>query len=141
MPKRRAIRLVFISHSARDTWVARQIAREVSACGAKPFLDEADIDVGGDFEEDILAFLKKADELVVLLTPWALDRPYVWAELGAAWGRQIPVVALLLGLTPSEVQARPGVPVFLKRRNLIELNDIESYLKQLRARVKRAKKE
>jgi hypothetical protein len=28
--------------------------------------------------------------LVVLLTPWALERPYVWIELGASWGRRIP---------------------------------------------------
>jgi hypothetical protein len=84
-------RLVFLSHSSKDTWVAKQIAREISDCGAKPFLDEAEIDIGSDFEEEILANLEKADELVVLLTPWALERPYVWAELGAAWGRRIPI--------------------------------------------------
>ena len=129
-------RLVFISHSGTDTWVARQIAREIIACGAQPFLDEAEIEVGADFEDDILAFLAKADELVVLLTPWALDRPYVWAELGAAWGRQIPVVAFLLGLSVTELQERPGVPVLLKRRNLVPLNDINRYLEELRARVR-----
>ena len=77
-------RLVFISHSGPDTWVANQIAREIEARGATPFLDEAQIDAGADFEEDILNFLERAHELVVLLTPWALDRPYVWAEIGAA---------------------------------------------------------
>ena len=45
-------RLVFLSHSAKDTWIAKQIAREISACGAIPFLDEAEIDVGADFEVD-----------------------------------------------------------------------------------------
>jgi hypothetical protein len=68
-------RLVFVSHSSADTWVAKQIAREIRRCGATPFLDEADIDVGSEFEDDILAFLNQAEELVVLLTPWALDRP------------------------------------------------------------------
>jgi len=77
-------RLVFISHSGPDTWVAKQIAREIEGCGAKPFLDEAEIDAGADFEEDIRKFLERAHELIVLLTPWALDRPYVWIELGAA---------------------------------------------------------
>jgi nucleoside 2-deoxyribosyltransferase len=105
-----------------------------------PFLDEANIDAGGDFEQDIRDFINKADELVVLLTPWALDRPYVWAELGVAWGRGIPLIALLLGLTPSELQARPGVPVFLKKRNILELNEIETYLKQLRTRSTRSGK-
>ncbi len=140
MPQKRPKRPVFVSHSARDTWVAKQIAREISACGATPFLDEADIDAGDDFEQDIRDFINKADELIVLLTPWALDRPYVWAELGAAWGRGIPLVALLLGLTPSELQMRPGVPVFLKKRNLLELNEIETYLKQLRTRFARSRK-
>jgi hypothetical protein len=128
-------RLVFVSHSGADRWVARQIAREIAGCGAVPFLDEAEIDVGADFEEDILTFLEKADELVVLITPWALERPYVWAELGAAWGRRIPIVGLLLGLSAGELQARPGVPILLKRRDLLPLNEIDVYLDQLRGRT------
>jgi len=108
--------------------VARQIAREIAACGATPFLDEAHIDVGADFEDDILAFLERADELVVLVTPWALERPYVWAELGAAWGRRIPIVGLLHGLSAAELQSRPGVPILLKKRDLLPLNEIDVYL-------------
>ena len=127
--------LVFISHSSADTWVAKQIAREVADCGAKPFLDEAEIDVGADFEEDILEFLERAHELVVLLTPWALERPYVWAELGAAWGRRIPIVALLHGLSAGELQSRPGIPVLLKKRNFVDLNEVDKYFAQLRDRV------
>ncbi len=129
-------RLVFISHSGPDTWVAKQIAREIEACGAVAFLDEAQVDAGAGFEEDILNFLERAHELVVLLTPWALERPYVWAELGAAWGRRIPIVALLLGLTPIELQTRPGVPLLLKQRDLLQLNELDLYLKQLTARVR-----
>lgn len=127
--------LVFVSHSGADTWVAKQIAREIAECGAVPFLDEAEIGVGADFEDDILAFLEKADELVVLITPWALDRPYVWAELGAAWGRRIPIVGLLHGLSAGELQARAGIPVLLKKRNLLSLNEVEVYFGQLRDRI------
>jgi hypothetical protein len=116
-------------------WVAKQIAREISTCGARPFLDEAEIDIGADFEEDILAFLEKAHELVVLLTPWALDRPYVWAELGAAWGRRIPIIGLLHGLTAGELQSRREVPILLKKRDLLALNDIDTYFNQLKNRV------
>ena len=130
---------MFVSHSSQDTWIARQIAREIQTSGAKPFLDEAEVDAGADFEEDILDFLERAHELVVLLTPWALDRPYVWAELGAAWGRRIPIVALLLGITPSELQKRPGTPVFLKKRDLLQLNEVDTYLEQLKARVQQHK--
>jgi hypothetical protein len=128
--------LVFVSHSSQDTWIAKQLAREIEARGATPFLDEAQVDAGSDFEEDILKFLEQAHELVVLLTPWALDRPYVWAELGAAWVRRIPIVALLLGLTPTELQTRPGIPVLLKKRDVLHLNEVEVYLNQLSARVR-----
>jgi hypothetical protein len=128
-------RLIFVSHSSADTWVAKQIAREIELRGGTPFLDEAQVDAGADFEEDILNFLEKAHELVVLLTPWALERPYVWAEIGAAWGRRIPIVALLLGITANELQARPGVPILLKKRDLLQLNEIDTYLDQLAVRV------
>jgi hypothetical protein len=130
-------RLVFVSHCGKDTWVAKQIAREIEARGATPFLDEAHVDAGADFEEDIVDFLQRAHELVVLLTPWALERPYVWAEIGAAWVRRIPIVALLLGITATELQSRPGIPELLKKRDLLELNDIEIYLGQLGARVQK----
>src|SRR5262249_50309967 len=112
-------RLIFVSHSGQDTWVARQIANGISAAGARPFLDEADVNVGADFEEDILGFLDKAHELVVLFTPWSLGRPYVWAEIGAAWIRRIPIVVVLHGLTVADFQANPNAPVFLKRRDII----------------------
>lgn len=127
--------LVFVSHDGKDTWVAKQIAREIRNAGAAPFLDEAEIEVGGDFDEQVLESLVSAAELLVLLTPWALDRPYVWAELGAAWGRRIPIVGVLYGLTVAELQARPGVPVFLKKRDLIDINDIDRYFGELARRV------
>ncbi len=42
--------------------MAKQIARESEACGATPFLDEAQVDAGADFEDDILNFLERAHE-------------------------------------------------------------------------------
>ncbi len=126
--------LVFVSHSGEDTWVARQIAREISERGATPFLDEADVDVGAEFEEDIREFLDRADELLVLFTPWALDRPYVWIEIGAAWQRRLPIVVVPHGLSVRDFQAHPNAPVFLKKRDILRLNDFDKYLKQIPSR-------
>jgi hypothetical protein len=128
-------RYVFVSHSSSDTWIAKKIALDIAACGAVPFLDEAEIDVGLDFEEAILTFLEKAHEFVVLLTPWSLERPYVLAELGAAWSRRIPIIVLLVGMSAAELQSRPSVPVFLKKRDLLPLNELDKYLSQLKRRV------
>jgi hypothetical protein len=134
MPPRK--RLVFISHSGVDTWVAKQIAREISACGAVPFLDEADIEKGEIFEEEIRNFLNQADELLVLLTPWALQRPYIWSEVGVAWGRKLPIIGVLHGITAAELQLKPGIPVYLKADNLLEINDLELYFAQLKKRTR-----
>jgi len=128
-------RFVFASHSAADTWIARQIARNIEECGAEAFLDEVSVHVGHDFEEKILEFLDKSHELVVLITPWALDRPYIWAEIGAAWNRRIPIIAILYGITSTELQERPGTAVFLKKRDLIQLNEIDLFFEQLKIRV------
>ena len=95
--------------------------------------------MGADFEEDIREFLDQADELVVLFTPWSLERPYVWVEIGAAWIRRIPIIVLLLGISPAEFQVRPNAPVFLKKRDIISLNAVDQYLSQLRGRAESEK--
>ena len=128
--------LVFIRHSATDLWVAQQIASHVERCGADTFLDEAQIAVGADFDEEIRNALERANELLILLTPWSLGRPYVWAEAGLAWGRRLPIIGLLNGLTAADLRARPEVPIFLKKRDLLDLNGIAVYLEQLQKRVR-----
>ena len=128
-------KLVFVSHSGQDAWVAKQIAREISSRKATSFLDEANIDIGSEFEEHILESLGKADELLVLFTPWSFERPYVWAEIGAAWIRKIPIIIVLYGVSLSEFQSRPNAPVFLKKRDIININDIEQYFDQLEKRI------
>jgi TIR domain len=135
MGEPRPSQLVFVSHSGQDTWVARQIAREIVTRGATPFLDEADVEVGAEFEEDIREFLDKANELLVLVTPWSLERPYVWAEIGAAWIRRIPIIVVLHGLAINEFQSQPNAPIFLKKRDIITLNHIDQYLSELGTRV------
>lgn len=133
-------RLVFVSHSSQDSWVAQQIAKEISARDATPFLDEEDIDIGAEFEEDILEFLDKAHELLVLFTPWSTERPYVWAEIGAAWIRRIPIIVVLHGIKTTDFQANPSAPVFLKKRDIINLNDIDEYFDQLERKVCESKR-
>jgi hypothetical protein len=135
MPSHRIRRQVFLSHAFPDTWVARQLAREIEELGATTFLDEAHIAAGADFEERILAELRRSHELVVLLTPWALERRYVWAEIGAAWGRRLPIIGLLHGLTAQDIDTKPSVPV-IKSRNLIQLNNVDKYFTELRSRIK-----
>ena len=130
---------VFISHSGTDTWVAQQIAKEIQACGGVPFLDEANIAFGEDFEDKILVALGRSKELLVLLTPWSLSRPYVWAEVGAAWGLRIPIVGVLHGVSFDELQTDSRIPLIIRRRDCLELNDFQSYIDQLRQRIEESR--
>ncbi len=131
--------LVFISHSSADAWVARQIEQHVKACGADTFLDRTHVHHGDDFEERISEVAERASELLMLLTPWSILRPYIWVEFGLfVTTRTKRIVGLLHGLDRKDVAADERIPVGLKRRNLVDLNDIDSYLSQLRERVRRA---
>ena len=127
---------VFISHSSTDTWVAKQLAAHIQSCGAGTFLDNADVRHGDDFEQRILDAADECSELVVLLTPWSTARPYIWLEIGVFWGRRQRMIALLLGLDPKGLAADERIPVALKRLDIVQLNDVDSYFDQLKERVK-----
>ena len=126
---------VFISHSSLDVWVAQQIAKNINQAGASTFLDHADIDHGDNFEERILNAADTADELVVLLTPWSKIRPYIWLEIGLFWGNRRRIVAILYGLTSESLSASDEIPALLKKIDLVDINNIDSYFQQLEKRL------
>ncbi len=130
---------VFVSHSATDTWVAKKIAEEVERRGAGTFLDEAQILIGENVEDEIFRALESASELLVLLTPWAIERPYVWAELGAARVRRILIIGVVHGQTFEQVLQHPKALSILRERNLVQMNNLDKYLDQLRVRVRKSR--
>ena len=77
----------------------------------------------------------------MLLTPWALSRPYVWLEIGAIWGMGRRVVGVSHGLSANELVAQDGTPALLKRIDLVDLNRVDSYLNQLKQRIEKAGRE
>ena len=64
----------------------------------------------------------------------------MWLEIGVAWFRQIPIVVLLLGMTAAEFQAKATIPVALKERNLLPLNNVSRYITELQERVQQQAK-
>ena len=127
---------VFISHATTDTWVARQIAGHIRARGADTFLDEADIQHGDDIEERIYQAANESQELLVLLTPWAITRPYIWMEIGLFWGAGKRIVGVLHGLSQQELATDGRIPLLLKRGKMLDINRIDGYFDELEERVK-----
>lgn len=126
--------LVFISHSSKDKWIARQMARLIEERGkslrVKTFLDEKDIEGGDSIPGEIRESIQRCDELLVLLSPYSVDRPWVLIEIGAAWGLDKRIVAITDKISPADM------PDVIEQHKAIDLNDFENYLDQFVARAR-----
>jgi len=103
---------VFISHASRDRWVAGQLAKELSAVGVDCYLDEHLIETGDDVDQVLRDALNEASELVVLLTPTALERPYVWIESALPGTGESASRASCMGLRPARSRPAMASPDF-----------------------------
>ena len=99
------------------------------------FVDVFDIAKGDDFESRIFGELQKCHELVVLLTPWSVDRNWVWVELGAARALGLRIVPILYQVSLGEIDRERGGKTFLGGKNVVEINEFDQYLIELTKRV------
>ncbi|MBV9956896.1 MAG: toll/interleukin-1 receptor domain-containing protein, partial [Acidobacteria bacterium] len=99
--------------------------------GVKTFLDEKDIKGGDPIAEVIKINIQKCDELLVLMSRYSVERPWVLTEIGAAWGLDKRIIAITDKVTPKEM---PDIIVPYKA---IDLNEFETkYLEELLERIK-----
>jgi hypothetical protein len=126
--------LVFISHSTKDRWIARQMAAIIESQGRRygivTFLDERDIQGGDSIPETILTKLRECQEFVILLSPQSIARQWVLVELGAALGLQKHIVPIIHNVAPTDI------PDIIRLTKAHELNDFEHYLDELVRRVR-----
>jgi hypothetical protein len=123
---------VFVSHATADKWIATVICEKIEAAGATTFRDDRDIEGGDNIPDKVLAQIRRSREMVVILTPKSVDRPWVLIEVGAALGRGrgIRIVPILY-----HVEIDP-IPEMLKSKRAYHLNDFDSYLKGVSDRVR-----
>lgn len=92
---------IFISHASVDVGIAEYVETIIKA-------NMPDVNVfrttrigqipsGTEWFSRILSELKTADKYVILLTPWAMSRPWVSFETGAAWMSGRTCVAVVAG--------------------------------------------
>ncbi|KOP25076.1 hypothetical protein AMR41_16790 [Hapalosiphon sp. MRB220] len=55
--------------------------------------------------------------------------------MGAAWIRDMPIVAVFYGVEPKELEENGQGKAILEDINIIQLNDFDLYVKQLSYRV------
>lgn len=120
---------VFISHSTKDRFIARQVAALIQEAGRErvieTFLDEKDIEFGGSIPERIRQEIRDCGELVVLLSEYSVDRPWVLVEIGAAWVLEKRIVAVMDKLSPDQM------PDVIAPYSAVDLNEVQAYVDEL----------
>jgi len=120
---------VFISHSTRDTWIARHIAADIERKGRRfgvtTFLDAKDIGPGELINESLRQSLRACAKFVVVLSSESIQREWVLIEIGAAWGLRKPIVVILDKVVASKI------PKAIASHRAIDLNDLENHLARI----------
>jgi len=126
---------VFISHGWHDKWIAKQMARLIAEAGGEPFIDIFDVRIGDRIEERVREGTRDCDELIALLTPWSVDRNWVWTEIAAAWAHGKRFAGIAYGVTPEAIEKNHGGLACLGPTNIVALDEFEHYISQLSERI------
>ena len=120
-----------MSHATADKWIAKTLCEKIEETGATTFRDDRDINGGDDIPDEIRREIKRSKEIVVLLTPDSVDRPWVLLEVGAAWGwsEKMRITPILC-----HVDVDP-IPELIRSKKAIFLNEFDDYLKSLVQRL------
>ncbi len=126
---------MFVGHATADKWLARVLCEKIEEAGAGTFRDDRDIAGGDDIPESIRREIVRSQELLVLMTPESVNRPWVLFEAGAFWARRknARIAAVLCHVDVDMI------PDMIKSKKAIPINDFDTYVKEVRARVKAGK--
>ena len=137
MAENQAHYLVFISHSSKDRWIAKQMAaiieRRAKRYGVRTFLDEVDLEGGDRIPATIKANLHACQEFVILPIPHSITRQWVLVELGGAWTLDKRVMAITYDL------AAEKIPDIIEHDKGYDLNAFDRYVAELIRRVQRTR--
>lgn len=141
---RRSSALVFISHDSRDAEIAEAFSRLLSSVSAgvlKSFRSSdkkgnQGIEYGIEWYPEIMKKLESASDVVCLLTPNSVNRPWILFEAGVAKGKlDTPVHGIALGISLNVAAIGP----FAQFQNLDdEVDSLTGLVIQLVGRIPNA---
>jgi hypothetical protein len=130
--RRRPTYRVFVSHATPDKWIAKMMCERIESVGAEAFRDDRDIETGDDIPDEIRRALISSQELVILMTPVSVERPWVLMEAGAFWGQRknARIIAVLCHVNAE------NIPDMIRSKKAIPINEFDVYLQELSIRIK-----
>lgn len=82
-------RRAFLCHASEDKTLARMIAHSLQAAGIETFFDEWEMRAGDSLRMKLDAGLTDCTHFIALLTPRSIQKPWVQAEMDAAFVRKV----------------------------------------------------
>lgn len=120
---------VFLSYASEDRELAERIARSLIAYRIDTWWDEWEIRAGDSFRQKIDAGLGACTHFLVLLTPAALDKPWVNQEMDAGLVRMLNERIVFLPVRSG--LATHALPPLLRGLHSPEIRDFDSDVRQL----------
>jgi hypothetical protein len=106
------------------------LCEKIEQVGGKTFRDDRDIHGGDDIPDSLRGEIIRSQELLVLVTPESVNRPWVLLEVGGAWLRGMRITPVLCHVKVDRI------PDLIKSKKAVPLNDFDQYLEALRHRAK-----
>lgn len=127
---------VFISHSSKESWIARQISKEIIGIGLETWVDDADLHGGDEIESTIKNGIHDTQEVLVIVSTNSVMSQWVFYEVAIAKVEKKRVTPILNNVDS-------GIIGPLKSIKNYDLNDFDKFLLELAKRAgqnKEAKK-
>ena len=115
---------VFISHNHQDKTFVRRLGADLAANGVRPWIDEAEINVGDSLISKIGAAIDELDYFAIVLSPRSVASAWVQQELEQALtsqlaSRQVKVLPILL--------EQCEIPAFLRGKLYADFTQFARY--------------
>ncbi len=118
---------VFISYFTGDQNFARKIAGDLKNRNLHVWRDEGEIDIGDSISDKIQEALKSCFTFVIVLSPDALERPWVKEELRAAYNLRLAEELKILPVVYKDCE----LPVFLSDYRFTDFREVKNYSEQM----------
>lgn len=125
---------IFISSSLRDADLAHDLAKRLDKAGLKVITTSGSVDAGENIKSKINKELRKADEIIVILTKNSVNSPWLFVEIGYASSLDKHVTPLIQGIESKEL------PEIIKQMNYVKYADLDRYISKLQQRVEEPSK-
>jgi hypothetical protein len=120
---------VFISHSSKESWIARQISKEIDGIGLETWLDNNDLHGGDEIKSTIKRGIEESQEVLAVVSINSSMSQWVIYEATIAdyCGKRITLILNNIG--PDAIEPLKGTKSF-------DLNEFDKFLLELATRAK-----